>query len=118
MNTDISLKEHLFQLECMLLKPEVRTSSEEISKLLSDDFFEFGSSGRVWFRHDYDGPNGLGVVTMKLQDFEIYPLSKDVVLATYCIINETNHQQTLRSSIWKYQNGRWQMFFHQGTPAK
>lgn len=25
------------------------------------------------------------------------------------------YEHTLRSSIWKYRDNRWQMFFHQGT---
>jgi hypothetical protein len=114
----VSLKEHLLQLEEKLLKPEIRTSSEEISKLLTDDFFEFGSSGNVWLKSDCVGPGGLGIVDTKLQDFNINLLSDDVVLTTYRIIDGASGQQTLRSSIWKHQDGRWQMFFHQGTPKK
>lgn len=36
------LIEHLYQLEEKLLKSEVRTSPEELSLLLKDDYFEFG----------------------------------------------------------------------------
>lgn len=55
---------------------------------------------------------------MTLSDFEVHPLSKDVALTTYQIFNEMNNQHSLRSSIWKFREGRWQMYFHQGTPAK
>jgi hypothetical protein len=47
-----SLKEHICQLEQLLLQPEIRTSPEELSKLLADEFFEFGSSGTVWYKKD------------------------------------------------------------------
>jgi hypothetical protein len=108
------LKKHLLELEQQLLEPNTRTTPAELDKLLADDFFEFGSSGRVWYKKDCVG-GGLSVRKMSLSNFEIYPLSEDVVLATYHIKDETSMQNTLRSSIWKYIDGRWQMFFHQGT---
>ncbi|WP_374722967.1 nuclear transport factor 2 family protein [Peribacillus tepidiphilus] len=110
-----SLKEHLYQLEEKLLKPNIRTSTAELEKLLSDDFFEFGSSGNVWYKKDCIGEDGISVREMTLYDFDIHPLSDDVVLTTYRVKDETRMQHTLRSSIWKFRDGRWQLFFHQGT---
>lgn len=55
---------------------------------------------------------------MTLYDFEINPLSEDVVLTTFRVKDDTRMQDTLRSSIWKFRDGRWQMFFHQGTLIK
>lgn len=115
MEIEFSLKEHLRQLEENLLKPEIRTSLEDLTKLLTDDFFEFGSSGNVWYKKDSIGEEGIGVVKMTLSNFEIHPLSADTVLTTYRIFNEINLQHTLRSSIWKLIDGDWKMFFHQGT---
>jgi hypothetical protein len=109
------LKKHLLELEQQLLESNTRTAPAELDKLLADDFFEFGSSGSVWHKKDCVGEGGLSVRKMSLSDFEIYPLSEDVVLATYHIKDETRMQNTLRSSIWKCKDGRWQMFFHQGT---
>ncbi|MFN7023436.1 MAG: hypothetical protein ACK4QP_02735 [Pseudorhizobium sp.] len=47
-------------------------------------------------------------------------LSHDVVLVTYKSMREPTEsqegRQTLRSSIYRHQDGRWQMIFHQGTP--
>jgi hypothetical protein len=118
MENQSSLKEHLRRLEERLLEPEIRTSPEEITKLLADDFFEFGSSGNIWYKKDCVGEGGVGILKMTLHDFEINPLSPDVVLTTYRVIDETRMQHTLRSSIWKFIDGRWQMFFHQGTLTK
>jgi len=115
MESETSLKEHLRQLEEKLLKPEIRTSQNELNQLLSDDFFEFGSSGRVLYKDLMIGEEGIGVVKMTLSDFDIHPLSEGVVLVTYRIFNEEKNQHTLRSSIWKLVEGRWQMIFHQGT---
>ncbi len=52
-------------------------------------------------------------------DFKIEQLSDDYLLAIYKVIkhNETNENKkyTHRSSIWKYVDGKWKMYFHQGT---
>jgi hypothetical protein len=112
-----SLKEHICQLEQLLLQPEIRTSPEELSKLLADEFFEFGSSGTVWYKKDMVSA-GIDVRKLTLHDFELHTLAPDVVLATYRVVDETRKQHTLRSSIWKLKDGRWQMVFHQGTPTK
>lgn len=112
------LKKHLRELEQRLLEPETRTSPAELDNLLADAFFEFGSSGNVWYKNDSVGGEGLSVRKMTLSDFEIHPLAEDIVLATYRVKDETRIQNTLRSSIWKLIDGRWQMFFHQGTITK
>lgn len=118
MERETSLKEHLFNLENMLLKPDIRTTPKEIEKLLSDDFFEFGSSGRVWHKQDCLGLNGMEIVQMTISQFEIHSLSEGVVLTTYQIYDDKKLQKTLRSSIWKLNEDQWQMVFHQGTPIK
>ncbi|MCP3740347.1 DUF4440 domain-containing protein [Rossellomorea sp. BNER] len=98
-----------------MLNPDIRTSPEELNQLLADEFFEFGSSGNVWLKKDCISEGGLSVREMTLHDFDIQPLASDVVLATYRVVDETREQQTLRSSIWKFIDERWQMVFHQGT---
>lgn len=112
------LKKQLRQLEEDLLKPEVRKSRDQLKKLLADDFFEIGSSGRILFKNEDIPEAGIGIVKMKMSDFEIHPLSSDIVLATYRIFNEMNGEYTLRSSIWKLYESGWKMVFHQGTKTK
>ncbi|MBM7583642.1 hypothetical protein JOC86_000179 [Bacillus pakistanensis] len=109
------LKKHLLHLEEQLLTPEIRKSPEELNQILADEFFEFGSSGNVWLKKDCFGEGGLSVREMRLQGFDIQSLAPDVVLATYRVIDKTRNLQTLRSSIWKLIDERWQMVFHQGT---
>lgn len=115
MKTDPDLKHHLMQLEENLLKPEVRSSKAELERLLADEFFEFGSSGRVLYKDEEITEEGIGIVKMELKDFEIHLLSDEIVLATYRIFNESSNQHSLRSSIWKKKSDGWKMVFHQGT---
>ncbi|MGG1482197.1 DUF4440 domain-containing protein [Bacillus smithii] len=109
MENKSALKKHLCQLEQMLLKPEIRST---------DDFFESGNPGNIRHKKDCVDEGGLSIRKMTLYDFEINPLSEDVVLTTFRVKDDTRMQDTLRSSIWKFCDGRWQMFFHQGTLIK
>lgn len=105
----------LLQLEQKLLQPEIRRSKEELASLLADGFFEFGSSGKVLYKGETSQTIELGEVHMRLSDFDIHPLSDDIILTTYKIYNECTEQFSLRSSIWKCVDGNWKMHFHQGT---
>ncbi|MEK4699876.1 DUF4440 domain-containing protein [Solibacillus sp. FSL R7-0668] len=101
-----TLKEQLLQLEKKLLEPEIRLSKDELSNLLADSFFEFGSSGKVLYKDENIGEMSLSIVQMKLSDFEIHPMSEEIVLTTYRIYNEMKNEHSLRSSIWKLIDGR------------
>jgi len=108
-----SLQAEILELEERLLKEEIPQSPEEINHLLADDWFEVGSYGDLWYKKDC--ANGLKPFKMTIYDFQVHPLAVDVVLATYRLIDETRMIHTMRSSIWKYREDRWQMFYHQST---
>jgi hypothetical protein len=108
------LKEHLKELEKSHTSLEVRKSYEELDKILADDFFEIGSSGYMFDKKECL-ESGVALTEMTLHNYEIYPLASDVVLSTYFINDKTRKRNTLRSSIWKLIDGRWQLFFNQGT---
>jgi hypothetical protein len=42
------IEDEIRALEQSLLTPTVRSSAEELDRVLSDDFLEFGSSGRAY----------------------------------------------------------------------
>jgi hypothetical protein len=109
-----NLKEHLKQLEESHTNLETRKSSEQLDQLLADDFFEIGSSGYMFNKKECI-ESGVVLTEMELHNYEIYPLASDVVLSTYFINDKTRNRNTLRSSIWKFIDGRWQLYFHQGT---
>ena len=115
-----TIKEIIYELEMSLLTKEVRASVEKLGQLLADDFIEYGSSGLI-----YDKKATLEKLPKsqspryRLYDFEIFVFS-DQVVQTRFKTDRTNADGTqttsLRSSLWKNNNGTWQMFFHQGTP--
>lgn len=97
-------------VEQQLLTAEVRASAEALDRLVSDQFVEFGNSGRVYTKADViaqmlAAPN----VRVDVSDFKVLALSDDVALATY------RTPASLRSSIWRREGGHWRCVFHQGT---
>lgn len=117
-----SLEEQLRLLEERLLQPEVRRSAEALGELLADEFVEFGSSGRVYSKRDaIEGLAHARTIRITLSDFKATLLAPGVALATYRAVKHDEPRaamkHSLRSSIWKLLDGRWQVIFHQGTPT-
>ncbi|QHS22397.1 DUF4440 domain-containing protein [Virgibacillus sp. MSP4-1] len=108
------LKQQLKALEQKHINLEVRNNRHQLDRILADDFFEIGSSGRMFGKKECL-ESGVALTEMTKYNYEIYPLAADVVLSTYYIRDHTRKRNTLRSSIWKQINGRWRLYFHQGT---
>jgi hypothetical protein len=109
-----NLREQIRELEERHLNPEVRSSKEELAKILADEFTEIGSSGRMINKADCMNRE-LSQDNMSLHQFDMQILAPDIVLTTYFLENRTISRNTLRSSIWKQIDGKWQLYFHQGT---
>src|SRR4051812_19747562 len=97
-------------VEQQLLKAEVRASAEALDRLVSDEFVEFGNSGRIYSKADViaqmlAAPN----IKVDVSDFQVLAVSEDVALATY------RTPASLRSSVWRREAGQWRCVFHQGT---
>jgi hypothetical protein len=122
MNIDRSLTDHLRQLEELLMQPPIRRSATELNQLLADDFREFGGSGRVFDKQQIiDALNTQPPCQLWLEEFQVTSLAPDVVLVTYRengrFVDSEKVLHSLRSSIWRNENGRWKVMFHQGTPS-
>ncbi|WP_058308181.1 nuclear transport factor 2 family protein [Gracilibacillus massiliensis] len=113
------LKNQLKELERSHIRLDVRQDTRKLDEILSDDFFEIGSSGNTCNKEDCL-KSGVILTEMSLHDYQINLLAHDVILilATYYLVDKTRNRNTLRSSIWKHINGRWQLYFHQGTKTE
>jgi hypothetical protein len=112
-------------LEEALHRSETRRSKPAVEALLAESFVEFGSSGRVYQRHEIitllareetDDEAG----TLLSSDYALHVLSADAVLLTYRTrrtLADGFERTVLRSSIWQRSKCGWQMLFHQGTPS-
>ncbi|HWP95509.1 MAG TPA: DUF4440 domain-containing protein [Syntrophomonadaceae bacterium] len=119
---DLSSLTAQFQaFEKLLLQPGVRKSLQKLEDLIADDFVEFACSGRT-----YNKQQAIAVlqttpaIHMEMNNLQVKMLASGIVLATYRLIhlNESGNKVkcSLRSSIWKLQDDKWQIVFHQGTP--
>jgi hypothetical protein len=110
-------------LECELHQPKARRDQERLDELLDPGFREFGRSGAAYERADIFDLLSSEVPPDKVhaQGFVAYELAPSVVLLTYQSAHVSHagsvERHTNRSSIWRLQNSRWQMVFHQGTPC-
>ncbi|MGG4219890.1 DUF4440 domain-containing protein [Paenibacillus jamilae] len=116
MNKD--LEDIILNLEKQLMHGR----KEDFGRLLADDYFEYGSSGKKYEKSMQisflDGKSSLSNIPYMITDFNIRLLSSDLVHATYCTKSIDTGNKSLRSSIWKLNEEQWQMIFHQGTPTQ
>ncbi|WP_226935919.1 DUF4440 domain-containing protein [Janthinobacterium sp. GW458P] len=113
---------HLQALEAALQSRAVRADGARLAALLADEFVEFGSSGQVWTRAatlaDLPAEH---FCPRSISDFQARWLAGDVAFVTYRSVRHASGAlpaaASLRSSLWKWRDGRWQMAFHQGTPV-
>jgi hypothetical protein len=115
------LAAHLQALEAALQSRAVRADSVSLAALLADEFVEFGSSGNVWTRAATlaDLP-AEQFISRSISEFQAQLLAEDIAFVSYRSQRHAAGTQpasaSLRSSLWKRRDGRWQMAFHQGTP--
>jgi len=103
-----------------ILDPAVRADPAQIRALLAPEFVEFGASGRVFDRDGIvatlasEGPRR--AAARQARGFKLRLLAAGAVLTTWRVQRDDGIE-TLRSSVWQQQDGRWLMVFHQGTLA-
>ena len=118
--TDLAAQ--LQALEAALQSQAVRADGARLAALLADEFIEFGSSGNIWTRAAMlaDLP-AEQFCPRSISDFQARWLACDVAFVTYRSLRHASGalpaSASLRSSLWKWRDGRWQMAFHQGTPV-
>lgn len=113
-----SLEALIQSLEERLFEYSTRQDREALSLLLAEEFVEFGASGAAWDRAEIlSALPEQAFVQRRLRDFKLRRLAPEVVLATYVCEVPTAQglQRSLRSSLWRKTQERWQMVFHQGT---
>jgi hypothetical protein len=110
----------LLELEQKLALAGQALSAEEAAELIADDFFEFGASGKVWRKSDIVAAIATWpAIERVVKNFVVTELGPSTCLVTYESSSSSHdlgdRSRSLRSSIWRRSNGRWQIMFHQGT---
>lgn len=106
-------------LERALLDPRVRGDRARVEALLHPGFAEFGASGRHWDRAGIidmlaGEPRTDGPVAV-VDRIDAVRLAGDVVHLTYT--SRRPDGEFRRSALWRRVDGRWLLYFHQGTPV-
>src|SRR5271154_5188132 len=122
----MDIAETLRRCEEKLFEGSVRKNAEVVASMLTDDFQEFGSSGRVYSKEQViaevqsESPRRI-----TMQGFRAQLLSNEIALVTYRsrriendgVTAESPAAEFLRSSIWVLRDNQWKVLFHQGTKA-
>jgi hypothetical protein len=112
------IEDEILALELSLITAPGRSSAEHLQGVVSEDFREFGASGRIYSKNEAivgllnnPSPSAVPGPAPELVDFRVVEVAPGVALATY------RTPLSLRSSIWRREGGAWRLYFHQGTPA-
>jgi len=112
----------LVELEESLFTQEVRKSSEKLSELIHDDFEEVVSSGQILNKADVVAwlSKEMGY-EIHASGYEVRSLSEEIALLKYktkTIKDNNEVSYAIRASIWKHENKKWKMLYHQATLMK
>lgn len=130
----VDTKQHLLLLEEFLMQPNARKAPAMLAELIADDFVEFGTTGRVYNKANVIEWLGKAPPT-KLVPSQMHCmfLADNIAQIAYRVtatrldtdtpIQTKNPHppihtppiHTLRSSLWRFDGTRWQVFFHQAT---
>lgn len=104
--------------ERRLLEPEVRRDPTALEDLLHESFREIGRSGRLWTRDELidvmTGADSVDVQSAVVTGEHVELVAPGLALLTYKLDADGNRSR--RSSLWRIDDGRPRMVFHQGTP--
>ncbi|HEY3615024.1 MAG TPA: nuclear transport factor 2 family protein [Gaiellales bacterium] len=89
--------------ELQLLEAHVRASSELLEAVLDPEFSEIGASGTRWSR---------AAIIAALTGVLLAPWLVHLTFTT-----SAGGRRVHRSSLWRRSGDRWQIYFHQATPA-
>jgi len=100
-------------------RPEFGATRADFDKLMVEDYWETGASGRRYQRDHildvlesrYAGPYN---DVWQTSGFHCRRLAADVYLLTYTLLQD-NTRLTRRATIWQRMGDDWKIVYHQGT---
>jgi hypothetical protein len=121
-STDLSLSDVLTELsarEPIFHRPEFGTTRADFERMMAEDFWETGASGRCYSREfvlnelekRFSAPHE---DVWETSDFACRKLASNVYLLTYTLL-QGRQRLTRRSTIWQNTPDGWKIVYHQGT---
>ncbi|MGB0112162.1 MAG: glyoxalase superfamily protein [Ilumatobacteraceae bacterium] len=106
----------LAALEHAMWNVETRCDRSWMEDHLTEDFTEFGYSGRTYDKTSILDQHVSSVdIELPLQDLTIRTMGRDAALVTYHSVQSRGTGN--RASVWRRSGASWRLSFHQGTPA-
>lgn len=109
----------LIAREPLFHRPEIGTSRADFERMIADDFWETGASGRRYDRAfvldelDRRYANGAYDDDWRCEDFRCRALGVDIYLLTYTL--HQGPRVTRRMTLWQRDAADWRAVYHQGT---
>jgi hypothetical protein len=123
---NLAILNELIQREPIFHHPEFGTTRQDFEQMTDATFWEIGASGRRYSREAviaavvkrYEDPQYRGIHTppentWQIEDCYCRSAGPDHYLLTYTLVQPD--RVTRRSTLWRYNNDRWQILYHQGT---
>jgi len=109
----------LIRREPIFHRPEFGTTRADFEKMMAEDFWEVGASGRIYSRafvlveleKRFSQPHE---DVWETSGFLCQKLGPDVYLLTYDLLQDGT-RRTRRSTIWQRSAEGWKILYHQGT---
>lgn len=113
--TDCSVFTGILGLEQELLSTEARHDADRLKMLLHDGFSEVGASGRTYGRDQV-----ISFLASETDDGSAAEVEDPIALQladNLVMLRWSTHavRPSQRTSLWVFEQNRWQMLFHQGT---
>ena len=112
------MNEKILQYEKDFFSFKFCSNRANLENRLAKDFFEYGKSGIIHTRESTINSLASLIEDRRIEiiNFELTALSEGVLLVHYTSWHKDDDLYTLRTSIWRYEDGEWKLYFHQGTP--
>jgi hypothetical protein len=102
-------------------RPEHGTDRAAFEAMTVPDYWEVGASGRIYDRatvlaeldRRYADPGYDPMAGLEVSDFSCRALGGGTWLTTYQL--RQDDRDTRRVSVWRQEDGRWVLVYHQGT---
>lgn len=105
----------VLRLEAELQDSTTRSDGGRLRDILSPEFIEIGASGKRWDRESIlDLLVGEAAGEIVIHNLTGRHLATDLIQT--CWESQSEETWARRSSLWRREDGRWRIIFHQGTP--
>ena len=111
--------DELSRREPIFHRPESGATRADFARLMADDYWEIGASGRRYERNYIldllEARYAAGRPDVwETSGFECRELAPDVYLLTYTLL-QNQVRWTRRATVWRRTSDGWKILYHQGT---